>query len=118
MVILIRFITFNVVPTPVDHADSSSSSSSSICEENHNNDPVATQDDITKQEVAVRISTEEEEDGEKEEEERRKSGLSDAVGRSTKLWATAQKPADVFFCKHIYLSSFDFIQQHTGNIET
>ncbi|XP_030298476.1 solute carrier family 35 member F2-like [Sparus aurata] len=85
VVILIGFITFNVVPTPVDHADSSSSSSSSICEEDHNNDPVATQDDITKQEVAVRITAEEEEDGEKEEEERRKSGLSDAVGRSTKL---------------------------------
>lgn len=85
VVILIGFITFNVVPTPVDHTDSSSSSSSSICEEDHNNDPVATQDDITKQEVAVRITAEEEEDGEKEEEERRKSGLSDAVGRSTKL---------------------------------
>lgn len=58
VVILIGFITFNVVPTPVDHTDSSSSSSSSICEEDHNNDPVATQDDITKQEVAVRITME------------------------------------------------------------
>ncbi|XP_073341137.1 solute carrier family 35 member F2-like [Pagrus major] len=82
VVILIGFITFNVVPTPVDHTDSSSSSSSSICEEDHYNHPVATQDDITKQEVAVRITTE---DGEQEEEERRKSSLSDAVGRSTKM---------------------------------
>lgn len=116
VVILIGFITFNVVPTPAVHTDPVSSSSSSICEESYDI-PVPTQNDSTKQEVTVRITTEDEEDGEERqqgggekeegwgEEERRAPGPSQslgrgysdgdvvAVGRSTKMWTTARKPA-------------------------
>lgn len=96
VVILIGFITFNAVPTPLDHTDPVTSSSSSICEGGWFDNPVATQDDITKQEVAVRINTEEEQDdgkeeqqrdGEKEEgwEERRKGKKKSASGPSQSL---------------------------------
>ncbi|XP_028275734.1 solute carrier family 35 member F2-like [Parambassis ranga] len=59
VVILIGFVTFNAVPTPVNSTDpaiASSSSSSSICEEGSYENAVAAQSDIIKQEVAVSIT--------------------------------------------------------------
>lgn len=107
--ILIGFITFNTVPTPIRQTEHTTSSSSSNCEEGYDN-PVATTNDTTNHDVAVSITTEEEGDkeeqhgdGEKEEgreeeeigKRKRASGSSqifragmedeDAVGCSTKM---------------------------------
>ncbi|KAG7234894.1 hypothetical protein INR49_003631 [Caranx melampygus] len=67
VVILIGFITFNVVPTPAQPADPTTSSSYANNDEGHDDDTVASLDDTNRQEVAVRITSEEEEDDEEEQ---------------------------------------------------
>lgn len=89
VVILIGFITFNIVPTPTNPTDSSvSSSTTSMCEEGCQDNPVAAENDVTRKEVAIRILTEEEEDEEElsgtgvkeDKKERRKRSASQSFG--------------------------------------
>ncbi|XP_058489219.1 solute carrier family 35 member F2-like [Solea solea] len=83
VVILIGFITYNVVPTPTAPTDpsSSSSSSSSICEEGQCD--VASQNEMTKQELAVKITTEEGRGDEEEQsaDEEKKNGWKEEKNR-------------------------------------
>ncbi|XP_034384379.1 solute carrier family 35 member F2-like [Cyclopterus lumpus] len=88
VVILIGFIAFNAVPTPMDCADPATSSS--ICEEAYV--PAADPNDLTKREVAVKITAEEEEQqgcGETEErldeKQRRRGKKESASGPSQSL---------------------------------
>lgn len=83
MVILIGFIAFNAVPTPIDPASSSSS-----CEEGCYDNHVGKHSGITKQEVAVTIPPEGEGEEEEERTKRRAAGGGKdvvAIGRSTKM---------------------------------
>ncbi|KAG7459176.1 solute carrier family 35 member F2-like [Solea senegalensis] len=87
VVILIGFITYNVVPTPTaptDPSSSSSSSSSSICEEGQCD--VASQNEMTKQELAVKITTEEGRGDEEEQsaDEEKKNGWKEEKNRRWK----------------------------------